>query len=59
MPTRALVTSYQEDLKLFPDMWHRVGLVVFILLGISFPLLANDYWLSIANNALIAVVAVP
>jgi len=57
MPTRALVTSYQEDLKLFPDMWHRLGIVVFILLGMFFPLIANDYWLGIANNALIAVVA--
>jgi branched-chain amino acid transport system permease protein len=56
MPTRPLVTRYEDDLKLFPDMWHRVGLVAFALLVILIPLLANAHWINIVNNALIAVV---
>jgi branched-chain amino acid transport system permease protein len=56
MPTRELVTSYEADLKLFPDRWHWVGIITIALCVLAVPIFANDYWLSIANNALIAVV---
>jgi|MDTC01.1.fsa_nt_gb branched-chain amino acid transport system permease protein len=56
MPTRPLVTRYEDDLALFPDRWHWVGVVATILGILLFGMLANDYWISIGNNALIAVV---
>ena len=56
MPTRPLVTRYEDDLALFPDLWHRVGLAAAILVAIVFPIFASDYWLSVGNDALIAVV---
>ena len=33
MPTRPLVTRYRDDLKLFPDMWHKFGLVLGVAWG--------------------------
>lgn len=57
MPTRPLVTSYEQDLKLFPDRWHHAGLVMWALvLLVAVPWLADDYWLSVANLACVAVV---
>ncbi len=58
MPTRPLVTSYKDDLKIFPDMWHKVA----IILGIAFVLWLPFYvdpegmWMRIANKTLIATV---
>ncbi len=56
MPTRPLVTRYEDDLALFPDLWHRIGLGALALLAVAFPLVASDLWLSVANNTMIAVV---
>ncbi len=56
MPTRPLVTRYEDDLALFPDVWHRVGLVALALGLTVFPMFASDLWVSVANNAMIAVV---
>ena len=56
MPTRPLVTRYEDDLKLFPDMWHKVGLLAALVLTLGFPFLADAHWLTIGNLALIAVV---
>jgi len=56
MPTKPLTTKYSDELKLFPDMWHRVGIVVISVAIILVPIVANAHWLNIANNALIAVV---
>jgi branched-chain amino acid transport system permease protein len=56
MPTRTLVTRYEDDLLLFPDFWHKVGLCLGIIFLLGFPFVANDHWLSIGNLALIAVV---
>lgn len=56
MPTRKLVTSYEEDLRLFPDMWHKVGLILTAVLVIGYPFLIDGKWLSIANGAWIAIV---
>ncbi len=56
MPTRALVTSYEQELQLFPDRWHRIGLLLFAVLLLGWPLLANGHWLTVGNLALVAVV---
>lgn len=56
MPTRSLSTRYEHDLRLLPDMWHKVGLVVGLAFLLPFPLLASGYWLGIANFALITIV---
>ncbi len=56
MPTRPLVTSYRQDLKLFPDRWQHLGLVVGTLLLVLVPFAANAYWLTIANDTLVTIV---
>jgi branched-chain amino acid transport system permease protein len=56
MPTRPLVTRYEDDLALFPDLWHRIGLVTLGILLVAFLALASDLWLTVANNAMIAIV---
>ncbi|HCP44483.1 MAG TPA: branched-chain amino acid ABC transporter permease [Deltaproteobacteria bacterium] len=56
MPTRALVTSYAQDLALFPDRWHRLGLVLFSALLLTLPWVADPRWLSVSNLALVAIV---
>jgi branched-chain amino acid transport system permease protein len=56
MPTRRLVTRYQDDLRLFPDMWHKVGLVLGIALVLGFPFYVSGEWLTTGNQALIAIV---
>ncbi len=56
MPTRALVTRYEQDLALFPDFWQRLGLALGIAFLLAFPLTANAYWLNIGTLTLVTVV---
>lgn len=56
MPTRALVTRYEQHLARFPDRWHRIGLVLGAVAVVAWPFLVDDRWLSVSNQALIAVV---
>ena len=56
MPTRALVTRYEQDLQLFPDRWHKIGLVVLAIVIIGFPMLADARWMTVANLSLVSVV---
>lgn len=56
MPIRPLVTRYEEDLSFFPTRWHRIGLVLGIACLVAVPLVADRYWLDVAN--LIAVYVV-
>lgn len=56
MPTKKLVTSYRQDQRLFPDLWHKVGLVVGVVLALVFPFVVDSYWLSIGNQAMVAIV---
>ena len=56
MPTRKLVTSYEEDLRLFPDVWHKVGLVCAVLVVVAYPFVMDGKWISVANGAWIAAV---
>ena len=56
MPTRKLVTRYEDDLALFPDLWHKVGLFAALALAVAYPFLADGRWLTVGNLALTAVV---
>lgn len=56
MPTKPLVTSYRQDLKLFPDRWHKVGMVLIGALVLAFPFVADDRWLTIGNLAWVSIV---
>lgn len=56
MRIRPLSTRYEDELRLFPDFWHKVGLVLLVLVVFAVPALANDRWLGLANDALIAIV---
>ncbi len=56
MPTKPLVTRYEQDLKLFPDLWHKVAIVAVAAVVIAWPLLADAKWMGIANLALTAIV---
>lgn len=56
MPTRRLVTSYRQDMRLFPDRWHKIawGLAAPILL--AWPFVVSARWLTIGTQTLVAVV---
>jgi branched-chain amino acid transport system permease protein len=56
MPTRPLVTRYQDDLGLFPSMWHKVGLALGATVALAFPFVASARWLTVGSLALIATV---
>jgi branched-chain amino acid transport system permease protein len=56
MPTRPLLLRYEQDLDIFADLWHRVGVVCFIIATLAFPVVASEYWLGISLDAMIAVV---
>lgn len=56
MPTRPLVTRYEDDLRLFPDRWHTIGLALAIPIVLAVPFVASAQWLTVGNLALIAVV---
>ena len=56
MPTRKLVTRYLDDLALFPDRYHKIGLVIGVILAATFPFITDSHGLTIANDALIAIV---
>jgi branched-chain amino acid transport system permease protein len=53
---RPLVTRYEDDLRLFPDFWHKVGLALGALFILAFPFVAGPSWLTVGNHALIAIV---
>ena len=56
MPTKPLVTSYEQDQKLFPDVWNKIGLSLGAVFCLVYPFLAEGQWLTVALMALIAVV---
>ena len=56
MPTRKLVTSYEDDLRLFPDFWHKVGLCAALVCVLAYPFVMDGKWLSVANGAWVATV---
>jgi len=56
MPVRPLVTRYEQELRLFPDFWHKVGVLALVVFAVAFPFLAGDRWLGLGSDALIAIV---
>ena len=56
MPTRDLITTYEQGLERFPDRWDKIGLWFGGLILLLIPLFASSYWLTIVNQALIAVI---
>jgi branched-chain amino acid transport system permease protein len=56
MPTRPLTTRYEDDLRLFPDGWHKLGLALGAAVVLGFPFLASPSWLTVGNQALVAIV---
>lgn len=56
MPTRALVTRYEDDLRRFPDLWQKVGLALGFALVMIWPWAVGPYGLTVANLAMVAVV---
>ena len=56
MPTRALVTRYRDDLKLFPDMWHKVALVLGAVVALGYPFYVGHQWMTVGNIALVSIV---
>jgi branched-chain amino acid transport system permease protein len=56
MPTRPLVTRYEDDLRLFPGLWHRVALLAGIIVTLGFPFVAGARWLTVGSLALVATV---
>lgn len=56
MPTRKLSTRYEDDLSLFPDVWHKVGLVAFTAFALSFPFVVDARWLNVGTLSLVSIV---
>lgn len=56
MPTRSLVTRYEDDLARFPDLWHKVGVALGAAFLLMLPVVAGPYWLNVATLAMVAVV---
>lgn len=54
--TRPLVTRYEDDLRLFPDSWHKLGLALGLAFALAFPFVASASWLTVGNHALVAIV---
>ncbi|MDQ3335475.1 MAG: branched-chain amino acid ABC transporter permease [Myxococcota bacterium] len=56
MPTHPLVTRYQDDLRLFPDRYHKLGIAIGLVVLLGFPFTASASWLTVGNHALVAIV---
>lgn len=56
MPTRPLVIRYEDDLVLFPGVWHRIGLTLALVLLFTIPFVASPRWLTVSNLALVSIV---
>jgi len=56
MPIRPLVTRYEDDLSLFPTRWHKIALVLGVIVLVTVPFTANRYWLDVVNFTAVYVV---
>lgn len=56
MPTRKLVTRYEDDLELLPDRYHKLGLVAAVIIIGAFPFVSGAYGLSVAHSGMVAIV---
>ena len=53
---RPLITRYQDDLQLFPDTWHKVGVALGLVVVLAFPFAVSASWLTAGIHALTAIV---
>jgi branched-chain amino acid transport system permease protein len=53
---RPLVTRYEDDLRLFPDRWHKLGLGLALVFVGAFPFTVSASWLIVGIQAQIAIV---
>lgn len=56
MPTKPLLTRYEDDLKLFPDRWNKIGIAIAVPVLLLYPFLASSQWLTVGNLAWVTVV---
>jgi branched-chain amino acid transport system permease protein len=56
MPTRALVTSHEDDARLFADLWHKIAWALGLAVLLAWPFVASARWLTIGTQTLVAVV---
>ena len=56
MPTKALKTSYDHELRLFPDIWNKIGLALFVLFALLYPFLVTTRWLTVGNLSFVFTV---
>jgi branched-chain amino acid transport system permease protein len=53
---RPLVTRYHDDLRIFPDRMHKVGIALALLVVLGFPFVVGPSWLVVGIHAQIAIV---
>jgi len=41
MPTRSLVTRYEDDLALIQSVWHKVAVLVGVTIVVAYPFAAS------------------
>lgn len=56
MRVKPLITDYRRDAKLFAGFWPNLGLIIAILITVIYPFIMGNYWLGVANHALITIV---
>lgn len=56
MPTRSLVTRYEDDLALLQSVWHKVALALGVAVVLLYPFAVSARWLTVGNLALVATV---
>ena len=56
MPTKPLVTSYEQDLRRFPDRWQQLGVGLATVFLLTLPFVASSRWLTVSVQTLTAVV---
>lgn len=56
MPTRALVTRYEDDLALFPSLYHKAAIALIAIAVVSILIFGSDHTIAVSNDAMVAVV---
>ncbi len=56
MPSRPLVTRYEQDLQRFATRWQRLGLGLLLVVVVLWPLVMPARWVTIGVQACVAIV---
>ena len=51
-----LATRYEDDLRLFPDRLHKIGVALALVIALAFPFTVSASWLVVGIHAQIAIV---